>query len=186
MHLAPSLLSLTLFTTPHIIWSSDNSEERLQVQRQDIVICTDMHRFLPDATKNELFKLSLNRFCQHGLRESQGYCAQVTNFIRSLFCHTEQDNTSDELRPLLNNMAKFIEIGADPNIASQEGQVRIIHIVSGLGESEGITFLLGRRADPQLPDKFGHNAFHYAKRHLKYKKPEIYRNTINLLKNHRS
>lgn len=73
----------------------------------------------------------------------------------------QNDSITDNLN-YLNRAIELIKQGADPNIASNIGQVRLLHMICALGNIEHINLLLYKGANPQLTDSRGWDALHYA------------------------
>lgn len=58
---------------------------------------------------------------------------------------------------------KLIQHGANPNYASKKnGNIRIVHLLSAVGNITVLKWLLDHNANPQLTDAKGWNAFTYA------------------------
>lgn len=101
-------------------------------------------------------------------------------FISILLCTVcihPADQLNQKLQKQLNSLLKtdqtivsakhlqciiqLVHRGANPNLASKHGNIRILHLISGIGNTHMVKWLLDHNANPQLTDARGWNAFTY-------------------------
>lgn len=96
----------------------------------------------------------------------QGWAAQTLEWITS-WC-IQKDPIEVKIH-YLQHAIHLIEQGADPNTSSNNGNLRLLHLMSAAGNIRIIQMLLERNADPRLCDSRGWNAYDYAR--LDYGRP---------------
>lgn len=63
----------------------------------------------------------------------------------------------------IDEALNLVQQGANPNLASKNLHIRLLHLMSAVGNRDIINMLLKHNANPQLCDSRGHNAYHYAR-----------------------
>jgi ankyrin repeat protein len=118
--------------------------------------------FLPEARdKHGVPLLSLAVRAKH-----RGVVDLLLDAGAGLNSVSEDRGYSPLMDAVLNGSSELLELflrrGADPNLASKDGQTAIV-IAAGKGDVEAVRRLLDYGADPDLPDKLGFSARKYAK-----------------------
>lgn len=118
---------------------------------------------------DDLLKVELNKFDQlhmpllkeHNYSNQLSWCWDLT---------TTSSNYRQAITRLTRTMVQYVLAGANPNIASDISQTRILHLLSALISSNSVDYverlIVHHKANPFLKDADGNNAFSYAQQQL--------------------
>lgn len=101
------------------------------------------------------------------LLSEQSYFNQTKRWLSS-FIWEPDELMSDKINDHIAKMMGCVWKDADPNIASDQSQLRVLHLMVTLGDIVYVedveSLVVNCEADPTLKDAFGDDAFAYAKR----------------------